>query len=88
MRRREGLDYHESLMAFHDLACSERWAGASEDGLKRDKSAAKLNWFWRHLIDPTGRRMGDRSIPGVGRPEQKSLLGRFAEHTKSVIDLS
>jgi hypothetical protein len=24
----------------------------------------------------------------VGRPEQKSLLGRFAEHTKSVIDLS
>jgi hypothetical protein len=29
-----------------------------------------------------------RSIPGVGRPEQKSLLGRFAEHTKSVIDLS
>ena len=29
-----------------------------------------------------------RSIPGAGRPEQKSLLGRFAEHTKSVIDLS
>ena len=29
-----------------------------------------------------------RSIPGISRPEQKSLLGRFAEHTKSVIDLS